>query len=154
MMAAENRLDRLTDRQKDCLSFVAKGYTSKEIGRLLGLSPSTVDNHVLASMHVLDAPSRAVAARMFSAHDDRQKIPSQSPALANAVNSATMHPVAEASSWSRLGKLAFELPPIGGQRNDLDWTERTFRILQVAVLSLGIFLSLALLIAGAFSIFS
>jgi DNA-binding CsgD family transcriptional regulator len=153
-MLAENRMDRLTDRQKDCLSFVGQGYTSKEIGRLLGLSPSTVDNHVLAAMQVLDAPSRAAAARAFVGHDDRQKIPSQSPALADLANTATMHPVAEASSWARLGKFAFQLPPIGGQRNDLDWTERTFRILQVAVLSLGIFLSLALLIAGAFSIFS
>jgi DNA-binding CsgD family transcriptional regulator len=154
MMPAENRIDRLTDRQKDCLALVAQGYTSKEIGRQLSLSPSTVDNHVLAAMQVLDAPSRAVAARKFAAHDDRQKIPSQSPALANAANSTILQPVAEASSWARLGRLAFELPPIGGQRNDLGWTERTFRILQVAVLSLGVFLSLALLIAGAFSIFS
>ena len=37
--------DGLTDREKDVLRFIAQGYTSKEIGRKLRLSPKTVENY-------------------------------------------------------------------------------------------------------------
>lgn len=147
------RLDRLTDRQVDCLSLVAQGFTSKEIGRQLGLSPSTVDNHILAAMQVLDAPSRAAAARKLASSLDRQKMPSQSAALANSPNQRTMQPEAVAGVRAHWGKHVFALPPLGGQKNDLGWAERTIRIFQVAVLSLGALLSLSLVIAGAFAIF-
>jgi DNA-binding CsgD family transcriptional regulator len=148
------RLARLTERQKDCLSRVSQGYTSKEIGRQLGLSPSTVDNHILAAMQVLDEPSRAAAARKYMSIEDRQKIPSEPHSLAETSNSVSLQPTVEPTQWPRLGKFVFALPPIGGRRNDLGWSERTIQILQVAVLSLGIFLTLAVIIAGAFSAFS
>ena len=144
--------DRLTDRQKDCLQLVAQGYTSKEIGRQLGLSPSTVDNHILAAMTILEAPSRAAAARSFVASDDRQKIPSQSQNLANPPISATLQTVADTGIPSPIGRLLPVFPPLGGQHNDLDWAERTIRIFQIAAVSLGIVLSLSLLIAGAFAV--
>lgn len=146
------RADRLTDRQKDCLNLVAQGYTSKEIGRQLGLSPSTVDNHILAAMQVLEAPSRAAAARVFISADDRQKIPSQSAELADHTILPSTVGIAEANGWSRWGRLALALPPLGGQENDLDWTERTFRIFQVAAVALGVLLSFTLLVAGTFAI--
>jgi DNA-binding CsgD family transcriptional regulator len=149
-----SREAHITERQQDCLTLVSQGYTSKEIGRQLGLSPSTVDNHILAAMQALGESSRAAAARKFMALTNRQKMPSESHSLAEPAKTASIHPNAEANAWAHLGKLAFALPPIGGHRNDLDWVERTFRIFQVAVLSLGIFLSLAVIIAGAFSIFS
>ncbi len=153
-MLAYNRQDKLTERQKDCLTLVAQGYTSKEIGRQLSLSPSTVDNHLLAAMQVLNEPSRAAAARKFTALEDRQKMPSQSPNLAKSENSMIIGPVTETGGFAHWSKSALELPPIGGRKNDLGWIERTYRIFQVAVLSLGLFLSLALIIAGAFSVLS
>jgi DNA-binding CsgD family transcriptional regulator len=149
---AEMPLDRLTDRQKDCLGLVAQGYTSKEIGRQLGLSPSTVDNHVLAAMQMLQASSRGAAARILASGEDRQKMPSQSPPLAEQGILPPKEPAAEAGGWTRWGRFALALPPLGGQDNDLDWTERTFRIFQVAVLSLGLLLSLTMVIAGTFAI--
>jgi DNA-binding CsgD family transcriptional regulator len=153
LVPENDRLDRLTDRQRDCLSLVAQGFTSKEIGRQLGLSPSTIDNHILAAMQVLDAPSRAAAARKLSSSLDRQKMPSQSATLANSHNQRTMHPEAVADVRGNWAKNVFALPPLGGQKNDLGWAERTIRIFQVAVLSLGALLSLALVIAGAFALF-
>lgn len=42
--------DELTDRQREILALVAKGYASKEIGFQLGLSSKTVDAHRLRIM--------------------------------------------------------------------------------------------------------
>jgi DNA-binding CsgD family transcriptional regulator len=145
---------RLTERQKDCLRLVAQGYTSKEIGRMLDLSPSTVDNHILAATQLLEAPSRAVAARMLHSSDARQKLPSQPQPLADPMLSGVLPSPAVGAFWVELGRRIFSLPPIGGQRNDLDSAERTLRIVQVAAVSFGTVMSLALLIAGAFRLFS
>jgi DNA-binding CsgD family transcriptional regulator len=146
------RQERLTERQKDCLSLVAQGYTSKEIGRLLGLSPSTIDNHILAAMQLLDAPSRGAAARKFSSAEVRQKIPSQSPSLAipnETPRTTVSNSIVKSGSFA---KFSFALPPLGGRPNDLDWADKTLRIFQVAVVGLGGFLSMALIISGAFTL--
>ncbi len=38
-------LDLLTEREKEILKLVAEGYTSKQIGEMLYISPKTADNH-------------------------------------------------------------------------------------------------------------
>jgi DNA-binding CsgD family transcriptional regulator len=151
---SSDRVERLTDRQRDCLMLVAQGYTSKEIGRLLELSPSTVDNHILAAVQTLDAPSRAAAGRILATHADGQKLPSQSESLVEHSFSATVPSDAPTWSWSRLGRQALTLPPIGGQRNELDWTEKTIRIIHIATVSLAMVVTLALVVAGVIKAFS
>lgn len=42
---AQNRLDSLTLRERDVLAFVAMGYSSREIGKELGISAKTVEIH-------------------------------------------------------------------------------------------------------------
>jgi DNA-binding CsgD family transcriptional regulator len=144
----------ITERQKDCLRLVAQGYTSKEIGRQLDLSPSTVDNHILAATQALGASSRAEAARMLVHSEARQKMPSQPRPLTKPPVSSVFPVGAAKTDKADIGPRIFSLPPIGGQRNDLDATERTIRIAQVAILSFGTVMSLTLLIAGAFKLFS
>ena len=51
----------LTRRERECLTFVAEGYCSKEIARHLGLSPRTVDLHIARSMKRLGARNRIEA---------------------------------------------------------------------------------------------
>lgn len=58
---------QLTRRQEQCVALVAKGMSSKEIARELGISPSTVDNHIAAVMHQLNLPSRTAIARLAAA---------------------------------------------------------------------------------------
>jgi DNA-binding CsgD family transcriptional regulator len=147
-------IHRLTDRQKDCLRLVAHGYTSKQIGRQLDLSPSTVDNHILAATQLLDAPSRAEAARILASIETRQKIPSQPSALAETNITGLLSSPAEQPFLSIFGVRIWSLPPVGGHRNDLDATEKTIRILQVAAVGFATVISLAVLIAGAFRLFS
>lgn len=47
-------LDDLTRRQREVLQLIAKGYTSKEMAQMLGLSPKTVETHRTQLMKQLD----------------------------------------------------------------------------------------------------
>lgn len=147
-------IQRLTERQKDCLRLVAQGYTSKEIGRVLDLSPSTVDNHILTAVQSMNANSRGEAARSLTGIETRQKLPRESLALAESMQSGLSLSSAEAPVLTISGQKIWSLPPLGGQTNELDSAERSLRIVQVAAVGFGTVMSLALLIAGAFKIFS
>ncbi len=57
MNGADN-IKKLTERQRACLELVAKGFTSKQIGRTLGISHSTVDNHILIATQALGVADR------------------------------------------------------------------------------------------------
>jgi DNA-binding CsgD family transcriptional regulator len=63
--------ESLTDRQRECLRLVARDRDSKEIARLLGKSPETVNAHIKASLAKLSYPSRFVAARELAAFEER-----------------------------------------------------------------------------------
>ncbi|MBL8818847.1 MAG: helix-turn-helix domain-containing protein [Planctomyces sp.] len=43
--AIERGLKRLTAREREILEFLAEGYSSREIGSQLGVSPKTVEAH-------------------------------------------------------------------------------------------------------------
>jgi DNA-binding CsgD family transcriptional regulator len=152
------KIARLTDRQKDCLRLVGQGFTSKEIGRLLDLSPSTVDNHITTAVQALEATNRGEAARHLGGFETgselRQKLPRQSGDLADAPKDAMLSTEAGADGWNPQGHQLFTLPPVGGKPNDLDGTSRTLRILQVAVLAAATAIALTILIAGLFRTFS
>ncbi|PNE56898.1 LuxR family transcriptional regulator [Paraburkholderia fungorum] len=52
----------LTPRQLECLTWVARGKTSAEIGEILGRSRYTVDYHIDLAMEALNIRSRTAAA--------------------------------------------------------------------------------------------
>lgn len=58
-------LAQLTDGQKDCLRLVFQHMTSKDIARVLGVSPHTVDMRLRTAMKVLSVASRIDAARLL-----------------------------------------------------------------------------------------
>jgi DNA-binding CsgD family transcriptional regulator len=53
---------RLTDRERDVLSWVARGKTTRGIATILGISTETVEHHVRAAMEKLQASNRTAAA--------------------------------------------------------------------------------------------
>ena len=61
--AAEPQIgaDRLTDREREVLQWVAAGVSNKGIARRLGLSPNTVKFHIAALLVKLGASTRAEA---------------------------------------------------------------------------------------------
>lgn len=121
-------IDRLTGRQKDCLRLVGKGYTSKEIGRRLAISPATVDNHVRSALEVLQTPGRAEAARLLSAREHDQPLTSQPPGLASAAAKPSPADIGPRRQgwWQRL------VPPLGGARNELSREGKSLAIFRVA----------------------
>jgi DNA-binding CsgD family transcriptional regulator len=60
--AARQAHASLTARQVQVLEHIAHGRTDKEIARLLGLSPRTVEMHVARVLHTLGCSNRAGAA--------------------------------------------------------------------------------------------
>ena len=56
-----DELPKLTDRERDCLAFVADGRTDWEIAMLLGISESTARFHLNNARRKLGAVNRAQA---------------------------------------------------------------------------------------------
>jgi len=67
----QQRLARLTDKQRECLRLVYAHMSSKEIAPLLGVEPGTVDQYVKAAMRILGVCDRRAAARMLAEQEDR-----------------------------------------------------------------------------------
>nr|WP_296615348.1 helix-turn-helix transcriptional regulator [Sphingomonas sp.] len=141
---------RLTERQKACLRLVGRGYTSKQIGRQLAISPATVDNHVRDALATLQVQSRAEAARLLV--DWEAGLPRAPIAYdASAVEAPAPHdqPLGQRRStwWASL------VPPLGGERRQQSTRAELFAIVQIAaigffcliVLTLGIALVLWLI---------
>lgn len=51
----------LTNREKEVLKLLAKGYTNPEIAQMLYISPHTVKAHVAAILKKLNAKNRLLA---------------------------------------------------------------------------------------------
>ena len=59
--------DQLTPREREVLQHIARGYTYREIGEQLFISPKTVENHVSAVLRKLQLSNRHELSRW--AHD-------------------------------------------------------------------------------------
>lgn len=62
-------INKLTTRQRDCLRLVLHHKQSKEIGRELGISPMTVDNHFRSAIQTLGVSNRLEAARLLDSYE-------------------------------------------------------------------------------------
>lgn len=71
-------IERLSERQKTCLALAADGLTSARIAERLGLSPRTVDEHLLLACRALGVRTRvqAVARCMAAARQRLEPEPS------------------------------------------------------------------------------
>lgn len=142
------RIDRLTQRQKDCLELVAQGYTAKQIGRMLGISHSTVDNHIQAAIQLLEASGRAEAARLYiDAKGDggpRQRMPSEPRSL--AVPPAGSDDQPEQRLGGQRGIFASLLPPIGGRENALTKSQTLVAVFRIALFGALVFIASVMII--------
>lgn len=73
-MMSDN-LDHLTDRERECLRLVYRGYESKEIAPQLGISPDRVNKLVKGAMRKLGVTRRATAARMLAEYESGTAAP-------------------------------------------------------------------------------
>jgi DNA-binding CsgD family transcriptional regulator len=66
-MEVETKLAGLSEGQKAALALVAQYKSSKQIARMLGISPHTVDQRMKRVQAILGVSSRFEAARIFTA---------------------------------------------------------------------------------------
>lgn len=61
MLAAAAMLNPLSDREQECLSWVAEGKTTDEVALILGVSSNTVNSYLTHAIQKLGASNRAMA---------------------------------------------------------------------------------------------
>ena len=169
-------LNKLTDRQKDCLRLVVTGRSSKRIAEVLGISPGTVDQHLKAACKLLGQNDRGVAARMLEKWEaclPPQKLDNQPQGVATApAPAASRFPPASLAEEEddqpianvREARIPYEVspppvrrslsvllfPPIGRPRNDLTPRERlTLMTVQVVIVALSMAALFAAVIAAS-----
>jgi len=128
---ADGRTARLSSRQASCIALVAKGCSSKEIARELGISPSTVDNHIAAAMHTVGLANRAALANWYSEHRESDAL-----IINDQQRPRNDHP----------SHISISLPAMGGIRNSLSLMERVFSVLQIITVSVMAASSLILVV--------
>jgi len=73
-----DRIERLSEGQRDCLRLVAEHRSSKEIARLLSISPHTVDQRLKRATSILSVSTRFEAARALFEHERDEAQPAHS----------------------------------------------------------------------------
>lgn len=156
-------INKLTARQRDCLRLVLRHMQSKEIGRELGISPMTVDNHFRSAIQTLGVTNRLEAARLLEAYEleagdgPSQRLTSQPPPVVSGVDTLIMRSPAAVGdrqeervsalredqvpyrTYRDAGFIDFPLPvPTKGKpRNELTIAQRLFWI-AVLIFGMGI----------------
>ena len=134
------RLSRLTEQQRACLRHVYAHMTSKEIARLMGISPNSVDQHIKAATRILDVTDRRTAAKMLADHEARE------PSIAAAPPSMAMREGQDPFDATPPRRSPFRPPlPIRGARpRDFTTWQRLawiFAAMLMIALTFGVFLA-------------
>lgn len=123
----DDAVKRLSCRQIECLNLASAGRTSKDIARQIGISPSTVDNHIRSAIERLGARNRTDAIRMLL----NGTPPSDSPS-----NVPPLPPISEIQHQDALPLSVSRFPPIGGQINTLPLGRRLTMVFQITIASI------------------
>jgi DNA-binding CsgD family transcriptional regulator len=146
----------LTEGQKACLRLVNDHRTSKEIARVLGISPFTVDQRLEFARRKLDAASRRDAAKMFAAMEGGISQPlAYEPEWVEPPadwNNPMSPPIEAGRIFSRVTSL-ISVPPIGGERHELSKREILVQSLNIAFFSTLVVAFLVVVLKGTFRLF-
>jgi DNA-binding CsgD family transcriptional regulator len=162
----QNLIARLSEGQRDCLRMVYRHMETKEIARVLGISPDGVTQRIKTAMRILGVDRRRDAALLLAQHEGTEPYPPlvyPPRDIAIAPDPATFGPSTEGKRPSgfsgeamREDQAAFEavplarrpaLPlPIGGARpNDVGaWK----RLAWIAGITIGVAVAFGGLAAG------
>ncbi len=162
----QNLVARLSEGQRDCLRMVYRHMETKEIARVLGISPDGVTQRIKTAMRILGVDRRRDAALILAQHEGTEPYPPlvyPPRDIAIAPDPATFGPSTEGERPSgfsgeamREDQAAFEavplarrpaLPlPIGGARpNDVGVGRR---LAWIAAITIGIAVAFGGLITG------
>lgn len=147
----------LTEGQKACLRLVDDHHTSKEIARILGISPFTVDQRLDAARRKLDAASRKDAAKIFAAlesgnisepfvYEPRRLEP------AGFADITALPPDRVEQILASISSL-ISVPPIGGERHELTKKEILVQSLNIAFFSTLVIAFVVVVLTGTMRLF-
>lgn len=154
-LTLDELIKTLSDGQIECLRLAAKGKSSKEIAKMTGFAPSTVDTYLSKAAIALGAGNRRQAARDFAKWDQHRL--GKVGFLRSEANHHIAHqeldkdnPAAEAETKLRLFNYLILkiLPPLGGRKNDLTRSERHSAVMRIALLSAIMLVATALVLSG------
>lgn len=105
--ALAERLKSLSARERDCLRLILENHTSKEVGRQLGISHTSVDTHVRRARAKLGLRDRYEAARLLADWEGERTVEPE-PAAADTRAAPPrgawdLPPMEELGPWSRIG---------------------------------------------------
>lgn len=147
----------LTEGQKACLRLVDDHLTSKEIARILGISPFTVDQRLDAARRKLKAATRKDAAKMFASLEKpglSEPLVYEAQRLERPDIAATqMPPPNRAGQAVTKFSSLISVPPIGGERHALSKKEILFQSLNIAFFSTVVIAFVVVLLTGTFRLF-
>lgn len=155
--AIADRVAKLTDRQRSCLRYVRDGYETKQIARLLGISPDRAAKDIKAAMGKLHVSRRFDAARILAQAEGAHAGPGLMQALSEPEEprpivyppNAGQHRehVSETRATYVVDRapIEFSVPfrKRGSEHNDLGLWQRIFWIALITALTLSAFGGLA-----------
>ena len=147
----------LTEGQKACLRLVDDHHTSKEIARILGISPFTVDQRLDAARRKLQATSRKDAAKLFAAMEGgtiSEPLVYETRRLeaAGFADISTIPPSSAGQAFARFSSL-ISVPPIGGERHELSKKEILVQSLNIAFFSTLVIALVVVVLTGTLRLF-
>jgi DNA-binding CsgD family transcriptional regulator len=147
----------LTEGQKACLRLVDDHHTSKEIARILGISPFTVDQRLDAARRKLNAASRKDAAKLFAAIEggniSEPFVYEPQWLEQRAIADISMTPPNRVEQiFSRVTSMV-SVPPIGGERHELSKKEILVQSLNIAFFSTLVIALMVVVLTGTLRLF-
>lgn len=151
----DSSIEALTRQQFECLQQAAKGLTSKQIARITGYSPGTIDTYLSKAAHTLGVRSRREAVLTFKKWQSQNsgkaefsqsfidRIIDPRPILLNILPSEAVS--GDVGHEERRASIRL-LPPIGGRENDLTGSQRLIAALEVALFSALLLLAIVLVL--------
>lgn len=154
---ALNDTVELTEGQKACLRLVDDHHTSKEIARLLGISPFTVDQRLDAARRKLGAASRKDAAKIFvkieqGGISEPFVYEAQRLETAGISDISALPPDRVEQALASFSSL-ISVPPIGGERHELSKREILVQSLNIAFFSTLVIAFVVLVLTGTMRLF-
>jgi DNA-binding CsgD family transcriptional regulator len=152
-----NHVIELTEGQKACLRLVDDHHTSKEIARILGISPFTVDQRLDAARRKLGAASRKDAAKIF-VRIEQGGISEPLVYEAQRLEASRIGDISASSpgraeeAFAKFSSL-ISVPPIGGERHELSKRKILVQSLNIAFFSTLVIAFVVLILTGIMRLF-
>jgi DNA-binding CsgD family transcriptional regulator len=150
-------VEQLTEGQKACLRLVDDHHTSKEIARILGISPFTVDQRLDAARRKLGAASRKDAAKIYASIEQGHisepfVYEPQRLEMAGIGDIPALPPNRVERTLASVSSLV-SVPPIGGERHELSKRDILVQSLNIAFFSTLVIAFVVLLLTGTMRLF-